>query len=347
MSSKRSHPRTKKKHSSSLVDNIVDAGYALGAAAAKAAKKKKIKPSSSQVKNSLKIFHSRSSSFSAPAAIGTFRSSSSVKHKPVSVESRSIACYVYITSAGVIQLSNADAGALQNLNTINIDPSAFGVASNNFALFPQTVRNLTTTFTRYRFRKLRATWIPVDPTSAGRTFAMGAFSEVVTTNTNQTFGSIANSEYAMTGPTWLKSTMDLLTAVPDSSHWRYVDFHTSTSDSDLRQESLGSLSIGFVGAFPATTLAIGFVEFDYMIELDGIANIANFSSSHPSPSTERNHSSSTSLPPLVDPVPGLHPPSPRLGPVPEFDAHIEDLSESVHIDRNAVNSIKALLSRHV
>jgi hypothetical protein len=262
---------------------------------------------------------------SAPVAVGSV--TRSIRHKPVIIDSRNIACTLGTNAVSVLSLTNAVGALSSGVLTFNIDITGFSTASNDFQWLPSQIRTMAYTFGRYRFRKLVAHYNPIDPTSAGRSVAFASAADTVSSvSSAANFSQVLSFENSVSTPSWNPCSLDLLGRSGLRKDWLFVDNTKTVVESELRQEAAGVFLCSVLGASPPFSTTIGYFTFDWVIEFDGITNNINLLDPQPS-----------SLPPLPHPnLPG--------SPEPAQDPHNVDMEESIYIDRGTAALIRERLN---
>jgi hypothetical protein len=204
---------------------------------------------------------------SMPSSVGTQVSSSGLTHKPFVVSGKVYAGQLGSSSIGAARIfsgNTVDTGG----NAVTIDPTKTGNAPTNCMLFGLTAANIALSFQNYRFRKLLLHYVPLSATTDAHNLTVCATSEVV-------FGPISQgavysiSDCTLTTSTFLPASMDLMRG-GIRSDWLFCDDDVTTTESDLRQESPGSILFTYGGA-AVNSAVFGQIWLEYELEFDRLA----------------------------------------------------------------------------
>lgn len=213
-----------------------------------------------------------------PAAYG-------VKRTPKTKLSHSTFCITGTSLGGSVVVNNSLPmfkslpGTIIGTNKIIIDPRGSGNTYTNFPAFT-TINGIVRNFIRYRFKKLHMTYVPTCQmgSTAGsinygaNNIIFGAISDVPNSASLPAPEYVSGIANSVSGPVWTPMTMDLMANGGISGDWKFSDYQTVATVADQRQESPGSLYFHFLGDAPNITVVLGFFEFDFILEFEGLAN---------------------------------------------------------------------------
>jgi hypothetical protein len=250
------------------VAGLASLGALLGAKLAKATKKKKkMQPVKFATESRVNV--------SAPIQSGRVHVGTQ-RHKPLEVSGTGLVALIGYGNDGLPKIRNPS-GVDAAGNAFVLDPLGAGSSFNDFMSFPTTLRNTAANFSRYRLKKLVLNYEALDPTTGGRSVAVGVIPEVISAAKQVPLADIMQLPCHIITPSWKSFSLDALSKAGSQNgfrtEWCFLDTGLSTAESILRQECAGAFMITVVGAKPGevvTGIDIGFLSMDYTIELDGM-----------------------------------------------------------------------------
>jgi len=310
----------------------------IGSAVAKTVKAKKQKPA--KKKKSLGIMTTgvtRPSYSMAPTAIGSVVRSMTSKHTPFVVEGRSFAGLVANNTAGTFTgVLNFQGLPTSYCQSFNVDPIANGNFPLNFQFFPTTINTIATSFLRWRIRKLRLNYVPSCTTTTAGSIAISSVPEVVTTNTNHSYGTVASCQNSLLTTVWVPSSMDLIAQGGLRNEWLICDSSSASSEANERQITAGAVCVSGLGCPSGLSQVFGSLFIEYSLEFDGLATNSDFNATlpkvDPRPSTSEPSFSSSSS--------SNYNPNLASGPLLNQTSEDEsDLTQSVHVSASLLQSL--------
>lgn len=270
-----------------------------------AAKKQKKKKSSSLVvpgQQSLK-------SVRAPVSVGT-QMRAAVQHSKFVIKGRCLAAQLG-TSAGTLPVWVTLGGTPIALNIFDVDILGTGSSPFNFQNFPSSITNIAGQFQRYRIVKLKACYVPTSPTTSPQQIIIASSAEVLhSASTAVSLSEIAAVENQVSTSCWAPIEFDLTSNGGLRKEWLYADVSPSSIESQVRQESAGSVFFHYLGAGVANAI-FGSMFYDYEIEFDGLGGVLALQAPEPHPSSSscsdqflmvQDDASSSSQPHAVAPL---------------------------------------------
>lgn len=256
-----------------IVDAIRAAGSMAGAAVSKRIRKpKQPKKRAPTIKPAVRTFVR---TVTAPVNKGVvMRTMNGTRHTPFILSGNCYGGGFGITNTGAPYFVN-NAGNNSSTNQFSVDPVGLSLFSYNFLSFASTVRSVASAFTRYRFRRLKMSYIPFVPTSQAGSIMIGASPEVAI-GTNIAVDTVAGLQLKVQTPVWQTVTLDMLADGGLRKDWLFCDNNAASTEAAVRQEAAGILCFHVLGA-PVTGSFYGLGSFfwDYEIEFDGVAiNVA-------------------------------------------------------------------------
>lgn len=304
---------SKKKGSRSTASAVASLGALLGASLAKSQQAK------SKNKNQKKLMPPNPHGFqmqrnqrmvSAPRTVG-MSMSATIAHKPFPVAGRAFG-FTLAQKAGdsnQFVILNNEGGELLG-NHFNVDPAGLGISVLDFSSFPQPLRNLATSFTRYRAKKLVATYVPLVNTGSNGNITISTTSEPNAQGAPiLSYNTVSSMQNAVCTPVWSPITVNLLSTSTTTfngldTNWKFIDSAPDTDLAYARQSTLGTFAYSTAGVniVGDLTVALGQIWLDYELEFEGIATEQSFYSRKISPSIQPSNTSSSSTPPQVAPT---------------------------------------------
>jgi hypothetical protein len=308
----------------SHASDLSSVAFALGVEAAKSSiaktqkKKKNITKTKKQNNGSMNIFANSSSALvSAPATSSLTMKTGGVRHKPFPLTGRCFAASLLTDASGVVSFVNNNGTATTN-NIASVLPAAYGTGVSTMEFFPPVVRNIATSFTRYRVRKLDVTYVPLVGSNSTGNVCFGVNPEAQTTVGRITYGNAAMSSLTAVTPPWNTVTLRCISGDGLRNEWLYSDAnYVSTEEGSLRQISPGTLFAAGSGLPIGTT--VGQLWFEFDMEFDALSNESNFDFRKP----DVTYSSSSSSTPLI----------------PEKSEFDSDLGDSVYLPSSLLSKM--------
>lgn len=207
-----------------------------------------------------------------PAPVATSYRRNGVHHDPVVIRGSTIGCYLD-TFTGQCYLQNTS-GNVTSVNHFTVDPVGGTVDAYDFALFPLGCRRISVNFLMYRFRKLKARYIPVDPTTSGRTVVIASAPEIQSAEATGVlqYAQVANMENSKSCASWDTMSIDLLARGGLRRDWCYIDTDNESDIALERQESPGSLACQVIGTATETRKTIGYLQLEWEIEYKSLSD---------------------------------------------------------------------------
>lgn len=176
-----------------------------------------------------------------------------------------------------VQTNATPALTFQNLVSTNVQLAAGGFAlqvqgggTGNFIGFiSSTFMSLTKSLERWRIRRMKVCYIPLQPTSVAGNIVLAASPDaaLVGSSSSTSYSDISSISGAWSFPIWQANEHDITPYLDPT--WKAVVSDTSpTTDAEMREVACGCLYGQFLGV-PAST-ACGVLSFEGEIEFEGI-----------------------------------------------------------------------------
>lgn len=278
-------------------------------------KKKKKNTKRSAIGN-MNLAQSSSRIVSAPSA-RSVQIRSNYTHSPFRVRGSALCLQLCASAGGTPYYRTADGVAMTSTNNITVDICGDSTTCANARMFPAIVRNLATSFTRYRFVKLKLRYVPTVSTTDSHHILIGSNSEVTTTAGSITPERVSITPGSLAFPAWSPGTVDPMRNL--RSEWLFADNTPTALEPTLRQEAAGSLCFNYMGSVTTAETTFGVIYADFEIDFDCLSENAAFNASSRPP--EHNPSSVS----LEDNA--------------LFQESYTDLSESVHLPADLLKRV--------
>jgi len=314
-----------------VTSGLASMGHALGVAAAKKhLKTRKSKRGNKNATRSMAALTSHISNMSvsrAPVTLGYSYSGINKKKNPIiTLPFNAISnCYLGVGSVagqGFVNSSGSAASSSFDLNPFT--NTVAGYQANPFGL---GISNVTKSFSKWRIKSLRVTYIPAVATNVSGTFVLGATGENFIQNT-PTFQQVSDCERMMSGPLWTMQSVDITSVARNNpNQWLYC-YVNGTTVSEQRQNYCCTLLVAFFNAPSATNSNFGQLRFDGVIEFTDMSDVIG--------GVSEEAPTSSSLPPQALPA-ASSPPIHMVKAVESLPTDVSrEVSGSIHSPPNSL-----------